>query len=371
MLPLGAIAVAVLLNGAQILLPAPAFVEQGRAWAPARAILQRLGHKVTWEPAQQAMIVQIEGRNVVFVVGTGPAIDGQALSTELPPRRVAGTVYLPLQALRALGLRVMWDSAAKQVLLTAPLALPTPTLAAILADPLTWADQEVTLTGEYLGWDAESFCYATRNGPPVSSGDWVLHNEDGAIYCRPGSPTPPRPHTASLAQVTSPLPAFTPYAALGQRLSVTGVIKLTRQAVPYLQFSQVGRPPGIPGLTCRLVLDRLQHRPGDLVTWRLQLVNPHATRVSLEGVENLLVSVADPTGNISILKQSFGFQTRESGALAPGEEIVLEGAVQLPEAACPGIYIIVGRISDQLGTYRREFEVQAQETGIASKPQGD
>ena len=371
MLPLGAMAVAVLLNGVQILLPAPAFVEQGRAWAPARAIIQRLGHKVTWVPAQQAMIVQIEGRKVVFAVGAVPAIDGQPGPSELAPRRVASTVYLPLQALRALSLRVMWDSAAKQVLLTAPLDLPAPTLAAILADPLTWADQEVTLTGEYLGWDAEAFCYATRNGPPVASGDWVLHNEDGAIYCSPGSPTPTAPRTASLARVASPLPAFTPYAALGQRLSVTGVIKLTRQAVPYLLFSRVARPLGIAGITCRLVLDKLQHRPGEVVKWRLQLVNPHATRVSLEGVEDLLVSVADPTGNISVLKRSLWSQTRESGALGPSEEIVLEGALQIPEAACPGIYIVVGRISDQLGTYRREFQVQPAEPDILSKPRGD
>jgi hypothetical protein len=371
MLPLGAMAVAVLLNGVQILLPAPAFVEQGRAWAPARAIFQRLNHKVTWEPAQQAMTVESDGRSVVFVVGAVPALGGEASSTELAPRRVGGTVYLPLQALRTLGLRVLWEPAAKQVLLTAPLALPAPTLAAILADPLTWSDQEVTLTGEYLGWDAEAFCYATRGGPPVSSGDWVLHNEDGAIYCSPGSPAPTRPQTASLAQVTSPLPAFTPYAALGQRLSVTGVIKLTRQAVPYLQFSQISRPAGVSGLTCRLVLDKLQHRPGDLVTWRLQLVNPHATRVSLEGFDEFIVSVADPSGNISVLTQSLGSLTRESGALAPSEELVLEGAMRLPEAACPGLYVIVGRISDQLGTYRREFEVQPPEPGILSKPQGD
>ena len=105
--------------------------------------------------------------------------------------------------------------------------------------------------------------------------------------------------------------------------------------------------------------------------WRLQLVNPHATRVSLEGVEDLLVSVADPTGNISVLKRSLWSQTRESGALGPSEEIVLEGALQIPEAACPGIYIVVGRISDQLGAYRREFQVQPAEPDILSKPRGD
>jgi hypothetical protein len=189
----------------------------------------------------------------------------------------------------------------------------------------------------------------------------VLHNEDGAIYCSPGTSGPEEPQTASLAQVTSPLPNFTPYAALGQRFLVTGVVKLTGRAVPYLQFSRVSRPAGLPGLSCRLVVDKLQHRPGDLVTWRLQLANPHATRVSLEGADELLVSIADPGGNISVVKQSLSQQTHETGALAPAEELVLKGALKLSDAAIPGIYVIVGRISDELGTYRREFEVQPQE----------
>ena len=371
MLPVGALAVAVLLNGAQILLPAPAFVEQGRTWAPARAILQRVGHKVRWDPAQQAMTVELGGKLAVFALGEVPTLDGQPLPTELGARRVEGTIYVPLQALRALGLRVMWDEGGKQVLLRAPLGLAAPTLAAILADPLAWSEQEVSLVGEYLGWNPYRFSFATRGGPPVSSGDWILHNEDGALYCSPGPVTPDKPTTASLSQITSPLPAFTPYAALGQRLSVTGTIKLTRQAVPYLEFARVSRPTGLAGVTCRLVLDRLQYRPGETVTWRVQIANPQATRVSLEGAAELLVSVADPEGSIFVVKRSLSAKTKEGNCLAPSEEIALEGSWELPATAAGGTYMILGRLSDQLGTYRRHFDVQPAEPDFQPSRHGE
>lgn len=359
MLPVGAIAVALLLNGSQILLPAPAFVDQGRTWVPARAVLERLEERVRWLPAARALEVRLRtGRTAVFPLAEAPAPPGLAHDTARCARRVGNTIYLPLVALRELGLGAHWDAPHKQALLQAPLALPSPTLAAILADPPAWNCQPVTLSGEYLGWSPEPFCFATSAGPPVSSGDWVLHNEDGAIYCSPAPDAGGAAAAASLARLTSPLPAFTPYAALGQRLAVSGLVRLTRQARPYLSFSSVTRPEGLEGLTCRLILGREAYAPGARVSWTLQLANPQATRVAVGAISVVDVTLAGPEGVAYITKQSFPPKTKGSMGLAAGEELVIAASWVLPAEAPVGRWAIAARLSEQVGTYRRYFSVQ-------------
>lgn len=365
MLPLGAFAVALLLNGAQILLPAPAFVDHGRTWAPARAVFERLGDRVRWEPAQQAMIVHRDGHTAAFPLGVAPLLDGQPLPVDASARRVQGTVYVPLVALRALGLRVQWQPDGKRVLLQAPVAGRTATLAAILADPLAWDGQEVTLSGEYCGWDADPFYFATRLGPPVNSGDFVLHNADGSLYCSPAHAAAAAavPAAPSLARLTPTLPPLTPYAALGQRFAVTGTVKLTDKSVPYLLFSHLARPEGLAGVTCRLTLQKQQYRPCEAVRYDLLLANPQATRVVLGEQSEWLVSIAAPGGNIYVIKQSFPWQTKERGALAAGEQMTLQGVWRVPADAEAGTHALTARLSDDIGTYRGCFTVQPQREG--------
>lgn len=371
MLPVGALAVAVLLNGVQIMLPAPAFVDQGRTWAPARAIFQRLGHKVQWDPALQAMTLHLPGRPAVFQIGLPPTFGGQPMRTNLAAQRVGGTVYVPLLALRELGLRVHWDTAARQVILAAQRVTDAASLAAILADPPTWNGEEVTLTGEYLGWTPDRFSFATKPGPPVSSGDWVLHNEDGSIYCSPG-PVPAAPlASASLTPVTSPLPALTPYAALGQRFAVTGTVKLTRQAIPYLQFTRLGRPTGAAGLTCRLILSRQQYEPGQTLAYSLQVANPHPTRVPVAGAWEALISIVAPGGDMSVFKQSFPRKTTDASELAAGQELTVPGTWVLPTDAASGDYWVAARLNDDVGTYRQCFTVRASAMPTPLALQGD
>jgi len=371
MLPVGALAVAVLLNGVQIVLPAPAFVAQGRTWAPARAIFQRLGHKVQWDPAFLAMTIQLPGQPAVFQIGSPPTRGGQPMRTDLAARRVEGTVYVPLLALRELGLRVHWDTAARQVILAAQRGSGRANLAAILGDPPAWDGEEVTLTGEYLGWTPDRFSFTTKQGPPVSSGDWVLHNEDGSIYCSPGAAKAAPVAAASLSPVTSPLPALTPYAALGQRFAVTGTVRLTHQAIPYLEFTRLSRPVGLAGLTCRLVLSRQQYEPGQTLSYSLLIANPHPIRVALGGPWEALVSIVAPEGNMFVFKQSLPVKTNESAGLLAGEEISVPGTWVLPPEAASGDYWIVARLSDDVGTYRQCFTVQTQDAEGLRRVQGD
>lgn len=357
MLPLGAFAVAVLLNGVQIWLPAPAFVEQGRTWAPARPIFQRLGHRVTWDAGSAVMTIRAGDREALFPIGSSPSVDGTALPAALAARRVDGTIYVPLMALRQLGLKVQWDELNRSVRLSGGVeATGRPSLAAVLADPPAWVGREVTIAGEYAGWTADRFHFATRQGPPVSSGDWVLHNEDGAIYCHAGPASAAVSRSPSLTPLTSPLPSFTPYAAAGRRITASGTICLSSQAIPYLQYSTVAPTPGRHGITCRLTPGRLQYQAGQTVTWTVVIGNLGQQTQSLTG-GGCQVSLRTPNADIVVIKQSSGARTSVGGAIDDAVELQVSGSYALPPDGLMGQYALSLWIDDEIFSYPSFFEV--------------
>lgn len=354
MLPAGAFAVVLMLGGAQIMLRAPAFVEQGRVWAPGREVLQRLGLKVTWQADRRALVAAREGSELAFPElpppWPVPATPDQALYA----RRVGNLLYIPLLALRSLGLKTTWEPPARRATIVDPQARPT-SLAAILSDPLQWLGRTVTLTGEYEGWDEDAFCYATRPGPPVATGDWVLADGEGAIYCTP-EPTTQHATGPGLTPARLPSPLLTPYAALGHRLTVTGRVALSPAGVPYLRVEQVAPLTGAEGVSCRLVLDQRQSVPGDTVSWEVVIYNPGPASLTLPADEEMLVSVAGPGGMMHVSKQSYNRLTYGAD-LAADDEIALPGRWTIPSEAPPGTYSIVIRLDDSLRTPVRRFQV--------------
>jgi hypothetical protein len=238
MLPPGAFAVALFISGAQIMLPAPAFVEQGRVWAPGREVLVRLGCPVRWDTARRALVAMRGEETLVFAEVPPPWPTPATPAEARFARRVGNLLYLPLIALRACGLRPTWEAGRRRVVIRDPTPVPV-SLAAILYNPAQWLDRTVLLSGDYLGWDSYPFCYATAGGPPVSSGDWVLRTEDGALYCTPDLSPTPLPAQAGLAPAQPAAPLLTPYSALGRRLSVTGIVALTPAGTPYLRHGAV------------------------------------------------------------------------------------------------------------------------------------
>jgi hypothetical protein len=237
MLPAGAFAVALFLNGIQIIMPTPAFVQEGRVWAPGRVVLERVGCKVRWQPSPRGMVVTREGQRLTFAEVSPPWPVPKSPAEALYARREGGLLYVPLLALRNLGVEVSWDGGARRALIE-DLRNAGSSLATVLADPVRWLGRVVTLTGEYLGWDAYPACWATAQGQPVGGGDWVLGNEDGAIYCTPGPPISAGGQ-AGLAAAPSPRPPLTPYSALGRRLKVSGQVQLAPWGAPYVQYDAV------------------------------------------------------------------------------------------------------------------------------------
>ncbi len=354
MLPAGAFAVVLMLGGAQVMLPAPAFVQQGRVWAPAREVLLRLGYHVRWQPSPRALVATRNSRSLTFPELPPPWPTPATADEAQYVRRLGDLLYLPLLALRALELQTTWDAAARRVAIRDPAPVPV-TLATILNSPAQWLDRTVTLTGQYLGWDAYPFCYATRPGPPVASGDWVLGGADGAIYCTP-APTAAAFTRAGLATVQPPGPTLTPYAALGRRISVTGRVALAPSSVPYLRHESVTWVTGPAGVSCQLVLHEQARAAGERLGWELVVHNPGPTNLIFPQTREMLVSVAAPGGALHVSKQSLSSKT-PLPQLGPEAEQRFPGAWRVPLDAPAGTYAITVSLAEGLQSLARRFEV--------------
>lgn len=350
MLPPGAFAVVLLLNGAQIMLPAPAFVDQGRVWAPAREVLQRLGLTVRWQSEPRAMVALRGDATLIFPEKPPPWPVPSNPAEAQYARRVGDLLYIPLLALRSVGTRIGWEPVARQVTLqqSDPGAVK---LAAILNDPGAWAGRRVTVTGEYLGWDSCPFSYATAAGPPVAIGDWVLADGDGAIYCSAAT-APVTPSAAGLAPVRHSPPQLTPYLSLGRRLSVTGVVELAPSGVPYLLHEEVQLLRGKDGRTCYLALHQQELRPGDMLGWAVSIQNPGPEGFTLPENPHLLLSIALP-GNVMVLRQGLGSR----GLITAGDQMVVTGQWRVPDDTAAGTYAISVRLNDVLQSHVRHFQV--------------
>jgi hypothetical protein len=356
MLPAGAFAVVLILGGAQIMLPAPAFVEQGRVWAPAREVLQRLGYHVRWQAEPRALVATRDEQSITFPEVPPPWPVPTTPSEARYTRRQGAVLYVPLLALRELGLRATWEPATRRVIIRDPPPLGPP-LAAILNDPTQWLGRQVVLTGDYAGWDRYGFCYATRAGPPVATGDWVLRSEGGAIYCTPDLEAPaPTPVPTGLASRRPTALLLTPYAALGQRVRVTGTVALAPSGVPFLRHGTVEPVAGREGASCVLVLNAVTRRPGDKLSWEVVIRNPGPGNLPLSGDASVAVSIATPGGQILMIKQSSVMKTLPQ-ALAADAELRLPGAWNVPTDAPAGTYSLTASVAAGLQTYAEHFLV--------------
>jgi hypothetical protein len=249
-------AVILMLNGVQLFLPAPALMLGGKAWAPLRPVAQRLGFSI-----------DLLSGNRVFADRAGKHIP------VTDQKRLHGTTYVPVRFFEKLGAAVTFDAAAHLVSLAAvfpessppakaPAAIKSgPLLSFIISDPAPWANREVVLPGEFLGWRASPLWPALRFGPPVSRSDWVFRADGGAIYC------------------TGQVPAK-PLQDVGLRLQITATVRLAKKGWPYLDVASCSRAEAKESLCCYVTTDRTTYTAGQTPRAHLLVRNDGATPLS-------------------------------------------------------------------------------------------
>ncbi len=118
----------VLVNGEEITFDVPPIEVGGRLLVPLRGVFERLGASVRWEPSTQRITATTATRTIELVVGQrDAAVDGRAVTLDVPPMVVGGRTLVPLRFVsEALGAFVQWQAAARTVLITVPTAAVPP-----------------------------------------------------------------------------------------------------------------------------------------------------------------------------------------------------------------------------------------------------
>ena len=89
------------------------------------------------------------------------------------------------------------------------------TISDIIATPVDYEGKEITLIGEYSGWESE---YGI---PPVTRSDWILKDETGGIY------------------ITGMIPSgFDPVDDRGAEVTVKGVVRIKNDRA-YIEAKEI------------------------------------------------------------------------------------------------------------------------------------
>jgi len=251
-MPAGAVAVILLLNGLQIGLPQPAFVQDGRAWLPARAVLTAAGYGVQYLADRNCMVVSGQGPTATIYLNSRQVTLGQENRTlAAAPRQINGTLHVPAGFFPLIGMALQWDAETKSLHLRTQQRTPVNvTIRQLKADPFRYLGRCVEVLGEYAG------------APPAGRSDWRLRGRYELISCMFGEISP----VAALPQPPLALPC-------GYRLEVVGKVCMSKDAALRLDILEIQQPPGLAALTCILSTARATYRPGEQVLIEVELSN--------------------------------------------------------------------------------------------------
>lgn len=115
--------VKILVNGTVIMPDVAPFVVEGRTFVPVRFVAEALGVSVDWDENTSTVIINTGGAtNSPTENSTGEIqifVNGQPISTDIPPRSVNGRVMVPIRFVaEALNCRVGWQGQTNAVTIT-------------------------------------------------------------------------------------------------------------------------------------------------------------------------------------------------------------------------------------------------------------
>ncbi|HEY8449746.1 MAG TPA: copper amine oxidase N-terminal domain-containing protein, partial [Bacillota bacterium] len=144
-----------LVNGVEVRLDAPPFIQQGRLLVPLRFLGETLGASVRWDAGR--IELHMPGRSVILHVGRKEAIvDGTPVPLDVPPVVTSGRTMVPLRFVaETFAIPVNYDPASGRVRLG---AAGEPPIARIevdrtqirLGEPLNYQDASTAAEGRTI-----------------------------------------------------------------------------------------------------------------------------------------------------------------------------------------------------------------------------
>jgi len=273
-MPATAAAVILLLNGLQIALPRPAFIQDGRAWVPARAVLQAAGYQVQLAADGTTLDLQRPGQAATVHLHTGRIVVGRDTKTlEPPPRNIQGALYLPAAIFPIIGMKMQWDAEAKALRLNTAQEVPTPvTIRELKDDPFRYLGRTVKLAAECTGTPHRT------GSRQVCAGRWLVRGKYDAISCE-----------LVQGQSASTLPPALPH---GYRLDIVATVRMYKDASLYLDIIELHEATGIGALTITITTDRAVYRQGEPLLVEVELANltERPLQLAASGTPHLSIS---------------------------------------------------------------------------------
>jgi hypothetical protein len=270
----GAVAIVLLVNGLQIGLPQPAFVQDGSAWVPARAVLTAAGYEVRWEQEGNYILLLGADPPATIYLERSEVLIGE-LSERLtpPPRRVNGTFYLPATFFRLLAFEVQWEPEAKTLRLRKHAQKPRAvTISELIDEPLAYLGQRVQLACEYVEL------------PGPGKRDCLVQDRKQTIRC--------------ILPASGPgaSPGETIRGAIGVRINVIGRVKLSKFGSIYLDILELHQANGGAALSCVLNTDRARYRRDQTVLVEFAAYNQTRQAIKLGEPVTASLSIKDDSG---------------------------------------------------------------------------
>lgn len=112
----------VVIDGKQLHVSSPPFMESNRVFVPMRSVFQALGATVVWDGAKQTITAAKDGQKMTLSIGSKTAtVNGKTHPLDALPRIVNGQTYVPARFVsEALGATVKWDGHKRIVSIASP-----------------------------------------------------------------------------------------------------------------------------------------------------------------------------------------------------------------------------------------------------------
>lgn len=173
----------------------------GRAFVPARAILEEMGGTIHWNGLKQTVTVLLEANTIMLTIGSATAsLNGEEYFLDAPPFILNGRTYLPVRFItESLGFEATWNEAYQRITVSKPvvssntdskelhitITAGTQTFPAVLYDneatrqlasllPLTLDMEELNGNEKYF-FTENNFTTAPEQPGTIHTGDLMLY----------------------------------------------------------------------------------------------------------------------------------------------------------------------------------------------------
>lgn len=117
--------VALQVNGEAVTAGMPPILFNDSTLVPARAVFEKMGAKVTWDEANNKVIVNLNNDNIeINIDSTAAKVNGVGKTMPIPAKLINDRTMIPVRFVsEALGNRVLWDDAKRLVSVETPISI--------------------------------------------------------------------------------------------------------------------------------------------------------------------------------------------------------------------------------------------------------